>query len=462
MAVSTTRNRVIEGDDIEAQIAALPELTYLTRTNPDNPAIWETYNPFTGEIVNTGTFAGGGDRGLLAAAAPVIGLAASTIGLPGITGLLGGLTGATGSTLAGLTGATISGGTSAIAGGSTQDIINAALLGGAGAYGGSALNNYLSTGSITDPGITERQFAIADAKQLADQGLSTAQIKDTLTAGGYNDFIVDRAVASVTTPPAVTTTTATTSPTGAVSTPVIDNAAVNITGTAAPSIDTSGLLGGLVNTPPVAVSTPVTDGGTVKVTGTSTPQQVNQAVVDLINSQLGTNVGTPTNLANVEVKGDRPSTTTEDAVSNVAATLPINQPAPNAVDPRVTITGDRLTNVGDTLATLPASMLPPSVTNNTTTTTPTTTPDKKTNELGLTDEQIINILKASIGLFGTSSLINKGTPTPVIGALPTQTPPMYTDDYFTRVQQNYNSLLPAVPRDVASPLRDWYTSQYGA
>jgi hypothetical protein len=49
-----------------------------------------------------------------------------------------------------------------------------------------------------------------------------------------------------------------------------------------------------------------------------------------------------------------------------------------------------------------------------------------------------------------------------VTGIPTQTPPMYTDDYFTRVQQNYNRLLPAVPRDVASPLRDWYTSQYGA
>jgi hypothetical protein len=63
MAIKKTPNRVIEGDDIQEQIDALPELMYLTRTNPDNPAIWETYNPKTGEIIDTGVFEGGGDRG---------------------------------------------------------------------------------------------------------------------------------------------------------------------------------------------------------------------------------------------------------------------------------------------------------------------------------------------------------------------------------------------------------------
>lgn len=465
MAVSTTRNRVIEGDDIEAQIAALPELTYLTRTNPDNPAIWETYNPFTGEIVNTGTFAGGGDRGLLAAAAPVIGLAASTIGLPGITGLLGGLTGATGSTLAGLTGATISGGTSAIAGGSTQDIINAALLGGAGAYGGSALNNYLSTGSITDPGITERQFAIADASQLAKQGLSTTQIADTLTAGGYNEAIVDRAIASITTPvtPIASTPAAVSVPTSTTT----DNLVV--TGaTAQPPINTGGVLSSLATTPAALP--------TVSITGNTGLMSGDNTNTALVNALSGISTAIPPVTAQTTTTPSKTDDKTTPTVPTVTVTTPslappvILPPVIPTVTPPPVVTTPTVPTVPTVTVTTPKEpppvILPPVIPTvtppPTTTTTPTTPPDKKTNELGLTDEQIINILKASIGLFGTSSLINKGTPTPVIGALPTQTPPMYTDDYFTRVQQNYNSLLPAVPRDVASPLRDWYTSQYGA
>jgi hypothetical protein len=77
---------------------------------------------------------------------------------------------------------------------------------------------------------------------------------------------------------------------------------------------------------------------------------------------------------------------------------------------------------------------------------------------------MLKLAQAGLGLFSTlgvtSALSNRGTTNPI--GLPTQQPPMYTDDYFTKVQQNYNRLLPAVPRDVASPLRDWYNSSYGA
>ena len=398
MAVSTTRNRVIEGDDIDAQIAALPELTYLTRTNPDNPAIWETYNPITGEIVNTGTFAGGGDRGLLAASAPVLGLIASTVGLPGISGLLGSLTGATGSTLAGLTGATISGGTSAIAGGTPQDILNAALLGGVGAYGGSTLNNYLDTGSLVDPGITERQFAILDAQQLANQGLSPSQITDTLLAGGYNDVIIDRALSAITIPASSTVTPINTP----ITTPAIDT--VNITGTSNPPINTGGLLSSLVTTP--------TNLPTVTVTAPSEPAPV-------VLPPLIPTVTSPTT-------------------------------------PTVTVTAPRETPPVVLPPTIP-TVTTPAVVTTPTTTTPTT--DETPTTLGLTPTQILNIL-SSLGLFSAVTNPSTTSNTPIVS--PTQLPPMYTDDYFTKVQQNYNRLLPAVPRDVASPLRDWYTSQYGA
>jgi hypothetical protein len=352
---------------------------------------------------------------------------AAFLGLGG-GGALGSALGLTGSTAQAVGTGLFKGGTALAGGADFEDALKTGLLSGSLVYGGNALNNYLTTGTTADPGITERQFAIADAKQLADQGLSTAQIKDTLTAGGYNDITVERAVASITPPPVTTTTP----PTGAVSTPVIDNAAVNITGTAAPSIDTSGLLGGLVTPPPVAVSTPVTDGGTIKIT-------------------------------------DKAPTVTPEAINTIAATIPavvapptVTKPPPTiTTDPTVTVTADRPLvtppAINAITAAIPAVVAPPTVT-----TPPATEPPKK-NDLNVTDDQIINILKA-LGLFGTLGVTTAigGTKTPVpVTGIPTQTPPMYTDDYFTRVQQNYNRLLPAVPRDVASPLRDWYTSQYG-
>jgi hypothetical protein len=441
-AIPTARGTVIEGDNIDQQIAGVPQSVYETRVDPNNKANWQTVNPKTGEVINSGTFAGGGDQGLLAASRPVLALAASVLGAPYLSNLIAGSTGLTGSALAGATGATIAGGSTALTGGNASDIAKATLLGGGGAYAGSLFNNYLDTGTLTDAGITERQFATLDAKQLASQGLSPSQIRDTMLSGGYNDIIIDRALAALS--PTTTTTT------GAISTPVIDNAAVNITGAANPAINVGGLLS--------SVTTPTTQLNTVNVTAPKIPQQVDQATLSLINSQLAANTGTPANLANVQVTGNRPTTTTTDAIGTIAATLPsLTSPTTTAI-PTQTITAPRETSVGDALALLPATMLPPSITNNTTTTT------KKTNELGLTDEQMLKLAQTGLGLFGTlgatSALSNRGTTNPV--GLPTQQPPMYTDDYFTKVQQNYNRLLPAVPRDVASPLRDWYTSQYGA
>jgi len=341
-AIPTARGTVIEGDNIEEKIAGLPEMVYETKVDPNNPANWQTSNIKTGEVINSGTFAGGGDRGLLAAAAPVVGLAASTVGLPGLTGLLGGLTGTTGSTLAGLTGATIGGGTTALAGGTGQDILKGALLGGAASYGASALDNYLATGSTADVGMTERQFAIADAKNLASQGLSTNQIADTLSSAGYNDAIIDRAIT------AVGGTTASTLPTPG---------AVNITGTATPAVSTGGLLSSLV----APTTTPVTQAGTVNVTGATQPQMVDQATLALVNSQIAANAGTPTNMANVQVTGNKPATT-QEITNAILATVP-NVTLPQAqAQAQVLITSGQNLTTNDLVAAV--ASVSPNITNN--------------------------------------------------------------------------------------------------
>ena len=296
--IPTARGTVIEGDNIEEQIAGVPQVVYETRVDPNNKANWQTVNPKTGEVIASGTFAGGGDQGLLRAAAPVIGLAASTVGLPFITSLLSGATGLTGSALAGATGATIGGGTQLVTGGSAQDIARAALLGGGGAYLGSQLNDYLKYQDIPVDFNTMTQDQINDAldvnfrNDLARAGMTDAQIKSFL-ANPASVYDATQAVTEAATQPV------------AVSTPVLDS--VNVTGA-----NTS--LNNVLST--IGATTPA-----VTVTAPKTQQQIDQAALDLVNSQLSANVGTPTNLANVTVTGDRPATT-QEIVNAITATLP--------------------------------------------------------------------------------------------------------------------------------------------
>jgi hypothetical protein len=79
----------------------------------------------------------------------------------------------------------------------------------------------------------------------------------------------------------------------------------------------------------------------------------------------------------------------------------------------------------------------------------------------LTPAQIASITAGLLGGKAVASAVT--TPkTTVPAGIPTQGVPLNTQDYYNAIQQNYNKLLPAVPRDVASPLRAWYNSAYGA
>jgi len=85
----------------------------------------------------------------------------------------------------------------------------------------------------------------------------------------------------------------------------------------------------------------------------------------------------------------------------------------------------------------------------------------------LTPAQIANLAKAGInvaGLLGATNAIsnmgggNTSTATPITysggGA------GGYSPEYFSQLQSNYNSLMPNVPRDVASPLQNWYSTEF--
>jgi hypothetical protein len=292
------------GSGEDAQLGPLENvITYKANENKVGGA-YKQYTP-TGELERTGTqqkvasFAGGLAEMLND---PVI--QAALLG-GGAGGALGGLLGLTGSTAQAVGTGLFKGGAALAGGADIQDALKTGLLSGGLVYGGNALNNYLTTGSTADVGLTERQFAVADAKNLADQGLSTTQIKDTLSAGGYNDAIIDRAITAIT--PANVATSAV----------IPSTDTVNITAPTTPSL--SNVLSTI--SAPVAVSTPVTDAGTVKVTGATQPQMTTQQAVDMVNSQIAANVKTPANLANVQVTGERPSSI-QDTINTIAAAIP--------------------------------------------------------------------------------------------------------------------------------------------
>ena len=84
----------------------------------------------------------------------------------------------------------------------------------------------------------------------------------------------------------------------------------------------------------------------------------------------------------------------------------------------------------------------------------------------LTASQLANLAKAGInvaGLLGATNAIsnmggNTSTAAPITylggGA------GGYSPEYFSQVQSTYNQLMPNVPRDVASPLQQWYSTEF--
>jgi hypothetical protein len=433
MAIKKTPNRVIEGDDIQEQIDALPELMYLTRTNPDNPAIWETYNPKTGEIVDRGVFEGGGDRGLLAASRPVLALAASVLGAPYLSNLIAGSTGLTGSALAGATGATIAGGSTALTGGSAEDTLRAALLGGGGAYLGNALNNLdvpvdfnnmtqeqindaLQTNLVKDlrqagagspqefltgqgrnaAGYIQESVAATNlANNLSTQGLNSSEIAQLLDSAGFVPTAITDALDSLAVAAPV-----------AVSTPVSDGGAVNIT---APSnVSLNNVLSTIASTLP--------DAGTVKV---EAPRQADQQTLNAITNALITN-------APETVKITDNKQLTADQVVNLLATTP-NAPVTQPI-PQQTIIAERPSSITDAITAATIPLIQP--------TTPLEVPKVIAEKPTTVDPiRVAQLGLTAAGLLGAgSALSSSGTPTGFdIVPIPTdwKTPPAPTVAPFT-------------------------------
>jgi len=325
------------------------------------------------------------DKGNIIAAATI---AAAFMGVPADIGtaVLG--QGASSAAINTVGGAIFGGGTAALRGG---DIVKGALLGGAG----GALGDYLNTAAGAVLG-----DASDIAMKMADAGSSLAEIETTLTNSGFSANVVADSLkdaANVLAPKAINIPSTVSGLTDA----------VNVVGqSAAPSL--SNVLSTIASAAPVAFSTPVTDTGTVKVETARTPQAVDQRVIDLVNSQIASNVATPTNLANVQVTAPK-TTTTQDVINAIATAIPAVTAVPTEVSsaiPTQTVVDKRPISIGDALAaitTIPPNLNPTPVS---TTTTPTT-PTKETDPL-----RVAQLALAAAGLLGAgSALSSSGTQT---------------------------------------------------
>ena len=101
---------------------------------------------------------------------------------------------------------------------------------------------------------------------------------------------------------------------------------------------------------------------------------------------------------------------------------------------------------------------------------------QKTTEVpGLTNAQILNLLRFGAGLFGTTGALSKvlkPSTTPATGTITTTEQPippftgtysginLNSPEYYQQVQQNYNRLFPGSNINVAEPLQQWYDTKF--
>lgn len=317
-----------------------------------------------------------------------------------------------------LGGALLGGGSAALAGG---NVLQGALLGGLGGY---------AQGAGAAPGFgpqTDASFLAADAAQLAAQGFNEATIAQVLGAAGYASGPAAALAASM---------------------------AVN------------GLDVGMMTQQLDALST---NTGLMSQTGSSADFLAADALQ--LQNQLGNNF--PAIEQNLIASGVDPL---------IAADIS-QQLAFNPGLTQTQLAGNLSTSFGNNIydvnmaQTYPTSVLPgaggllsnvpPASSVSTTTGSNVTTGGANTGAAsgtGLTPSQIANLIKAGVGLVGATGVANAVTGGSSNAPLqaPTQGVPTNSPEYYNQLQQYYNAYLPQTPRDVVTPLQQWYNSSYGA
>lgn len=121
------------------------------------------------------------------------------------------------------------------------------------------------------------------------------------------------------------------------------------------------------------------------------------------------------------------------------------------------------TTTPTTVTTTPTPVTPPTVTTPTVT-TPTVTPPTVTTPTTVIPSVITKLLPGLLTAGTVNKVITPTTKTTTTTPLTTGiTPtPSNNQDYYNAIQQYYNAYMPNAPRDVTTPLQQWYSSKYGA
>jgi hypothetical protein len=286
--------------------------------------------------------------------APIIAAALTPVLGPAAASLLG----PTASTLAtsALTGAMVGGGTAAITG---DSIAKGALLGGAGGAFSDIVKPYLPSLPTSDVTAAELNAASDAASQMADSGLSIAEINNQLEIAGYKPQAIASALEDasniITAPPlsSVVSTPVLEQPiSNAVTTSPIQN--VQVTAPIAPTPTINELVNAIAAQQPITPQEPVAPVENVQVTAPvepfappvtptiaevlntiaqaptpvevtapKAPEQVSPEIINAVNAQIAANV-TPAQLPPVEVTAPRveaPTVETPKTVEQVIAAI---------------------------------------------------------------------------------------------------------------------------------------------
>ena len=377
----------------------------------------------------------------------------------------------------------------AATGADRNQILLGALLAGGSAYGLGELSSTLNQSAY------DLSFAAADAAQLANQGLDAAAIAQNLST--YVDPTVANSLANtarnafLTLPEGIEGV----SPSDVVSD--LNFQPTRGTSTQLPtlpdSVEVPGqrITGNLFDITPSSVggvlydllelrgiSSPIPGAGTqqVQVQGQGLPQTqaTAQEVISAVAPAAVSAVPTATGgTQQVEVPGTRTVKTNENIISSLvpalttaavpAAAQAVTQPTGTQ---QVEVTTQRNQPLLPTITPPVIAAIPALPAGLTAELPKPLEPTQKADEKSLfSPSDILKLIGLLGGAGAGAALSQAGTgtvSTPPSDTLIGTTTPQFGPDYYAAVQRYYNAYMPETPRNVATPLQQWYENKFGA
>ena len=504
--------QVPDYDEFGNQIGTHPETTYGNKRT--GQAVPNTYGERqTGDAFG-GTYAGSGNTGYRVQFLPdgspvfytseqsssnikdVMPLIQLALLATGAGGLLGG---ALNSTLglglgaageAALGGATIGGLTSAATGG---NVLQGALLGGAGGY---------LSGSLGTPATTDAGLLAADASQLAAQGLTESQIAQVLGANGYATTGAANLAASMASNGLSIDTMTNQLQNLSTNTGLLQQ---NISPGSFAAYDAMGLKEAIGNDF-AAIEQNLTASGVDPLIAADISQQLafnpnitHQDLASHLTNTYGNNIydvntattyptstlgGAGGSLSNALSAGITDQATQiasgngawlgenvpsgvpewDTAFTNAGGTFDTAYTTPTVTATRTDLPEASYSNEGRNYPTPASTQGTGGSPANASVATSAGLPlvDTTSSGLNISPNTAINAARLAAGLLGGSA--GAGALTNAEGGTnvsPTQTVPVGNQDYYNAIQQYYNAYMPTQPRDVSTPLMNWYSQKYG-